>query len=94
MKNFRERFSITKLVLLLLVLALIFIEIWNVVNDKWIDQLFTDVLIAVVSFYFWQKGISYDSVDSLVKESEVTDTRIWFDLDNKDQEDDNWERDD
>lgn len=95
MKTFRERFSITKLVLLLLVLALIFIEIWNVVNEKWIDQLFTDVLIAVVSFYFWQKGISYDSVDSLVEKSEVRDTKIWFDLDdNKDQENDDWKRND
>lgn len=82
MKNFWERFSVTKLVLLLLVLALIFIEIWNVVNWLEIDQLFTDVLIAVISFYFWQKWINYDSVDSLVK----SDT-IWFDLDNNDDED-------
>lgn len=67
MKSFWERFSVTKLVLLLLVLALIFIEIWNVVNGNSIDQLFTDVLIAVISFYFWQKGIQYDDVDSLVE---------------------------
>lgn len=66
MKTFRERFSVTKLVLLLLVLALIFIEIWHVVNGWEIDQLFTDVVIACVSFYFWQKGIQYDDVDSLV----------------------------
>lgn len=75
MKSLREKLSITKLVLLLLVLCLIFIEIWNVVNWESIDQLFTDVVIAVISFYFWQKGISYDSVDSLVK-----------DLDNKEKE--------
>lgn len=67
MKTFRERFSVTKLVLLLLVLALIFVEIWNVVNGEGIDQLFTDVLIAVISFYFGQKGIQYDDVDSLVE---------------------------
>ena len=67
MKSFRERFSVTKLVLLLLVLALIFIEIWHVVNGSDIDQLFTDVIIAVISFYFWQKGIQYDDVDSLVE---------------------------
>jgi hypothetical protein len=68
MKSLRERLSVTKLVLLLLVIALIFIEIWNVVNWDSIDQLFTDVVIAVISFYFWQKGIQYDDIDSLVKD--------------------------
>ena len=82
MKTFRERFSITKLVLLLLVLCLIFIEIWNVVNWWEVDQLFTNVLIAVVSFYFWQKGISYDEPDSLVEQTEC----VWFDLDSKGEE--------
>lgn len=75
MKSLREKLSVTKLVLLLLVIALIFIEIWNVVNWDSIDQLFTDVVIAVISFYFWQKGIQYDDIDSLVK-----------DLDNKEKE--------
>lgn len=68
MKSLREKLSVTKLVLLLLVIALIFIEIWNVVNWDSIDQLFTDVVIAVISFYFWQKGIQYDDIDSLVKD--------------------------
>ena len=72
MKSFRERFSVTKLVLLLLILALIFIEIWNVLHGNDIDQLFTNVVIAVVAFYFWQKGIQYDDVDSIVE---------WEDLD-------------
>ena len=88
MKSFRERFSITKLVLLLLILALIFIEIWHVVNGWDIDQLFTDVIIAVVSFYFWQKGIQYDEVDSLVEKTEVRDKEIWFDLDDNTEEED------
>jgi hypothetical protein len=83
MKSFWERFSVTKLVLLLLVLALIFIEIYNVMNWGEIDQLFTDVLIAVVSFYFGQKWISYDEPDSLVE----MNSKIWFDLDNNDEED-------
>lgn len=82
MKSFWERFSVTKLVLLLLVLALIFIEVWHVVNGNDIDQLFTDVLIAVISFYFGQKWISYDSVDSLVDATET-----WFDLDSNEEED-------
>ena len=71
MKSFRERFSVTKLVLLLLILALIFREIWNVLNWNDIDQLFTDVVIAVVAFYFWQKGIQYEEVDSIVEKSEL-----------------------
>ena len=71
MKSFRERFSVTKLVLLLLILALIFIEIWNVLNGNSIDQLFTDVVIAVVAFYFWQKWIQYEEVDSIVEKSEL-----------------------
>lgn len=71
MKSFRERFSVTKLVLLLLILALIFIEIWNVLHWNDIDQLFTNVVIAVVAFYFWQKWIQYEEVDSIVEKSEL-----------------------
>lgn len=71
MKSFRERFSVTKLVLLLIILALIFIEIWNVLKGNDIDQLFTNVVIAVVAFYFWQKGIQYEEVDSIVEKSEL-----------------------
>lgn len=83
MKSFWERFSVTKLVLLLLVLCLIFIEIWQVINWWEVDQLFTNVLIAVVSFYFGQKGISYDEPDSLVE----VDNKIWFNLDDNNEED-------
>lgn len=68
MKSIREKMSITKLVLLLLVLCLIFIEIWNVVKWWSVDQLFTDVVIMVVSYYFAQKWIKYTEVDSLVKD--------------------------
>lgn len=71
MKSFWERFSVTKLVLLLLILALIFIEVWNVLHWNDIDQLFTNVVIAVVAFYFWQKGIQYEEVDSIVEKSEL-----------------------
>lgn len=87
MKSFWERFSVTKLVLLLLVLALIFIEIYNVMNWGEIDQLFTNVLIAVVSFYFGQKWISYDEPDSLVEVNHLDDSKIWFDLDDNKEED-------
>ena len=40
-----------------------------------IDQLFTDVVVMVVSYYFAQKWIKYDSVDSIVNdEQEPLDT--------------------
>lgn len=68
MKTFRERFSVTKMVLLLLVLTLMFIEIWNVIKWGDISDLFSNVVIAVVSFYFGQKGIEYDKPDSIVEE--------------------------
>ena len=71
MKSFRERFSVTKLVLLLIILNLMFIEIWNVINGGEISQLFSNVVIAIVSFYFWQKGIQYDEPDSIVEKSEL-----------------------
>ena len=71
MKSFRERFSVTKLVLLLLVLTLMFIEVWNVLQGWEISQLFTNVVIAVVAFYFWQKGIQYEEVDSIVEKSDL-----------------------
>lgn len=70
MKTFRERFSVTKLVLLLIILALIFIEVWNVLNGGEISQLFSNVVIAIVSYYFAQKGIQYDEPDSLVEREE------------------------
>jgi hypothetical protein len=71
MKTFRERFSITKLVLLLIVLTLMFIEIWNVINWDDISDLFSNVVIAIISFYFWQKGMSYEEPDSIVERTDL-----------------------
>lgn len=48
-----------------------FIEIWNVIRWWEIDQLFSNVVIAIVSFYFWQKGIQYEEVDSIVEKSDL-----------------------
>lgn len=50
-----------------------FIEIYKIVNWGDIDQLFTDVVIACVSFYFGQKGIQYEEVDSLIEEDKTLD---------------------
>ena len=80
MKTFIEKLSVTKLVLLLLVLTLIVIECFRVFKWWDLDQLFTDVVIMVVSFYFWQKGIVYDNVDSLVdnnKEDGKAQNKRW-----------------
>lgn len=73
MKSFWERFSVTKLVLLLLVLTLMFIEIWNIIRWWNISDLFANVVIAVISFYFWQKGIQYEETDSIVKRDTLND---------------------
>ena len=66
MKTFREKMSITKLVLLLIVVTLIVIECYRVFKWWELDQLFTDVVIMVVSFYFGQKWIIYENSDSLI----------------------------
>lgn len=66
MKTMREKLSITKLVLLLVIIALIWIEIYRVIRWNDLDQLFTDVVIMIVSFYFWQKWATYKNIDSLV----------------------------
>lgn len=76
MKSFIERFSVTKLVLLLIILTLMFIEIWNVINGGDISDLFSNVVIAIVSFYFWQKGIEYKETDSLVEKSDLDNNKV------------------
>jgi hypothetical protein len=50
-----------------------FIEIWNVLNWGEISQLFSNVVIAIVSYYFAQKGIQYDEPDSLVERDKWED---------------------
>lgn len=60
--------SVTKLTLFILVSALVVYQ-WYILY-KWgeIQDLFSNVVIAVVSYYFWQKGIKYDEVDSIIEE--------------------------
>ena len=67
------KISVTKLVLLLIVICLIIIELYKTFNWADLDQVFIDITLMIISFYFGQKGIQYDSVDSLEKS----------DLDNK-----------
>ena len=66
MKNFRTKLSVTKLVLLLMVLILGFQTVY--LTLQWVEtSLFNNVMIALTSFYFGQKTMKYDSVDSVIK---------------------------
>lgn len=62
------KISVTKMVLLLLVLTLIVIELFKVFKGYELDQIFIDTVLMVISFYFGQKGIKYDNVDSIMDE--------------------------
>ena len=62
--------SVTKLVLLEVVTTLVIIELWKTYKWMDLDQVFIDVLIAITSFYFWQKALKYSEVDSVMKEEE------------------------
>lgn len=58
--------SVTKLVLLIVVISLVLIEIYKTLKGQELDQVFVDATIMIISFYYWQKGLKYDKVDSLV----------------------------
>lgn len=67
MKNFRTKLSVTKLVLLVMVLILGFQTVY--LTLQWVEtSLFNNVMIALTSFYFGQKTMKYDSVDSVIKD--------------------------
>jgi len=67
MKNFRTKLSVTKLVLLVMVLILGFQTVY--LTLQWVEtSLFNNVMIAIISYYFGQKAMQYKEVDSLVKD--------------------------
>ena len=67
MKNFRTKLSVTKLVLLVMVLILGFQTVYLTLN--WVEtSLFNNVMLSIVAFYFGQKSMQYKEVDSLVKD--------------------------
>lgn len=69
MKTFRTKFSVTKLVFLILTLILGFQTVYLTLN--WIEtSLFNNAMLVVISFYFSQKWLKYNNVDSLIKEEE------------------------
>ena len=67
MKNFWSKLSVTKLVFFILALVLSFVTIWNTVYGL-DNKIFETIISMVFSFYFAQKWISYDNVDSILKE--------------------------
>lgn len=66
MKNFWTSMSVTKLVLLIIVISLVTIELYKTFNWQDLDQVFVDFAIMVWAFYYWQKGMKYEKVDSLL----------------------------
>ena len=75
MKTFREKMSITKLVFLILTLVLSFQTVY--LTLQWIEtSLFNNAMLVVISFYFSQKWLKYNSVDSLIKEEEKDDNNL------------------
>lgn len=89
MKNLLENLSVTKLVFLILTLVLSFVTVWNTL--KWLDnKIFETIISMTFAFYFWQKWLKYDDVDSMVKSSnqEELEPVIWFDLSSNEKEED------
>lgn len=89
MKNLLENLSVTKLVFLILTLVLSFVTVWNTL--KWLDnKIFETIISMTFAFYFWQKWLKYDDVDSMVKGSnqEELEPVIWFDLSSNEKEED------
>jgi hypothetical protein len=72
MKSFRTKLSVTKLVLIIMTLILWFQTIYLTLQGVE-TSLFNNVMIAIVSYYFWQKAMQYKEVDSLVREEEKSD---------------------
>lgn len=54
MKNFWTKFSVTKLVFLIMTLVLAFQTIYLTMNGIE-TSLFNNAMLMIVSFYFWQK---------------------------------------
>ena len=71
MKNFWTKFSVTKLVFIIMTLVLAFQTIYLTLN--WIEtSLFNNAMLMIVSFYFWQKVWKAQS-DPLVDNETIDD---------------------
>ena len=76
MKNFRERFSITKLVFLLVILSLCVFTWYYVFADlddkSWVVVAFLSVALTITNFYFKDKN-EKEFPDTLIKEDKSLD---------------------
>lgn len=54
MNNFWTKFSVTKLVFLIMTLCLVFQTVYLTLNGVE-TSLFNNAMLMIVSFYFWQK---------------------------------------
>lgn len=67
MKSFRTKLSVTKLVLLVMILILGFQTVY--LTLQWVEtSLFNNVMLSIIAFYFWQKSMQYSEPDSLMKD--------------------------
>jgi len=70
--------SVTKIVLLIIVISLVAIEIYKTLKGGELDQVFVDATIMVISFYYWQKGLKYEKTDSILEEQFTSEwTKEW-----------------
>ena len=76
MKNFWERFSITKLVFLLVILSLCIFTWYYVFADlddkSWVVVAFLSVALTITNFYFKDKN-EKEFPDTLIKEDKTLD---------------------
>lgn len=76
MKNFWERFSITKLVFLLVILSLCVFTWYYVFADlddkSWVVVAFLSVALTITNFYFKDKN-EKEFPDTLIKEDKTLD---------------------
>ena len=70
------KMSVTKLVLLIIVISLVVIELYKTFKGLELDQVFIDITLMVIAFYYWQKGMKYESVDSIIEEDLDSNNKI------------------
>lgn len=87
MKSFWERFSVTKLIFILVIVSLCVFTWYYVFADledkSWVVVAFLSIAMTITNYYFKDKNPK-DYPDSLVES--VEDSQIWFDLDNNEKE--------
>lgn len=76
MKTFRERFSVTKLVFIIVIVSLCIFTWYYVFADledkSWVVVAFLSIAITITNFYFKDKN-EKEYPDSLIREEEKSD---------------------